>query len=291
MEGVVEAPIALVARVAEVDVGGERDLLLLGHLALANLDHPASVPVRVLLADDLLDVGLHGPLRRRVQHDGDADRAHVRPLPSRGVLHLVRLARRKVGTKVARLAGRRRLKRVDEAGVLQAAVPRLPPRAPAMQNVGLRRPGTGRERGVSSEEPSYKRGVQRRYKGGQRGVYTGGCLGGPRRQPLQEEEHEVLARRPARKHLARVLRLARRVAGRRVVLVPVVGGDLRHAARNQSPLAERHLRVAARLSGSRECEGGCIYLFARGSKMLGQVYPCLPLKLDRPRRASLHRTL
>ena len=165
MEGVVEAPVALVARVAEVDVGGERDLLLLGHLALANLDHPASVPVRVLLADDLLDVGLDGPLRRRVQHDGDADRAHVRPLPSRGVLHLVRLARRKVGTKVARLAGRRRLKRVDEAGVLQAAVPRLPPRAPAMQNVGLRRPGTGRERGVSSEEPSYKRGVQRRYKG------------------------------------------------------------------------------------------------------------------------------
>ena len=171
MEGVVEAPVALVARVAEVDVGGERDLLLLGHLALAHLDHPASVPVRVLLADDLLDVGLDGPLRRRVQHDGDADRAHVRPLPSRGVLHLVRLARRKVGTKVARLAGRRRLVCVDEAGVLQAAVPRLPPRAPAMQNVGLRRPGTGRERGVSSEEPSYKRGVQRGYKGG-----TKGCL-------------------------------------------------------------------------------------------------------------------
>ena len=171
MECVVEAPVALVARVAEVDVGGERDLLLLGHLALADLDHPASVPVRVLLADDLLDVGLHGPLRRRVQHDGDADRAHVRPLPSRGVLHLVRLARRKVGTKVARLAGRRRLVCVDEAGVLQAAVPRLPPRAPAMQNVGLRRPGTGRERGVSSEEPSYKRGVQRGYKGG-----TKGCL-------------------------------------------------------------------------------------------------------------------
>mmetsp|Transcript_28276 Transcript_28276/g.83287 ORF Transcript_28276/g.83287 Transcript_28276/m.83287 type:complete len:326 (-) Transcript_28276:605-1582(-) len=67
------------------------------------------------------------------------------------------------------------------------------------------------------------------------------------RQPLQEEEHKVLARRPARKHLSRVLRLARRVAGRSVVLVAVVGGALRHAARNQSPLAERHLRVAAPL--------------------------------------------
>ena len=203
MEGVVEAPVALVARVAEVDVGGERDLLLLGHLALADLDNPASVPVRVLLADDLLDVGLHGPLRRRVQHDGDADRAHVRPLPSRGVLHLVRLARRKVGTKVARLAGRRRLVCVDEAGVLQAAVPRLPPRAPAMQNVGLRRPGTGRERGVSSEEPSYKRGVQRGYKGGTKGVSTRegvwvGRAGSPSRKKstksLREDLHGSISR-------------------------------------------------------------------------------------------------
>eukprot|EP00966_Prymnesium_polylepis_P207367 4803389-Prymnesium_polylepis.1 len=88
VEGMVKARGALVARVGEMHVGAQRYLLLGLAYALCVGDDLPRKALGIVLADDLLDVGRHGPLRRRVQHDRDAHRAHVGLLARGGVLLL-----------------------------------------------------------------------------------------------------------------------------------------------------------------------------------------------------------
>ena len=61
VEGVVEARVALVARIAKVDVRAQRDLLLLRSHALGVGDHLAREALGVVLVDHVLGVGGHRP--------------------------------------------------------------------------------------------------------------------------------------------------------------------------------------------------------------------------------------